>query len=125
MYTAARYVAIGSRICQCAVLRPPETVSEMSSPLAAAALCKGTVMRKSNVALSMFADALVAGPLSSKAEVPMLLTPQSELHAEVAAYLSDANIEHVVLMGGTAALSQAVEDAIEDLGIVVDRMAGE
>ena len=74
---------------------------------------------------TVFADALVAGPLSSKAQVPMLLTPQSELHAEVAAYLSDAHIKHVVLMGGTAALSQAVEDAIEDLGIVVDRMAGE
>ena len=40
-------------------------------------------------------------------------------------YLRDADVTHVVLMGGTAALSDAVEKAIRDLGIVnIDRMAG-
>lgn len=38
--------------------------------------------------------------------------------------LSGAGIEHVVLMGGTAALSDAVEQAVEDLGIDVSRVAG-
>ena len=73
----------------------------------------------------VFADALVAGPLSYKSQVPVLLTPRDELHSGVADYLQDASITHVVLMGGAAALSEGVEKAIRDLGITkVDRMAG-
>ena len=73
----------------------------------------------------VFADALVAGPLSYKAQVPLLLTPRDELHSAVADYLRDADIAHVVLMGGTAALSEDVATAIRELGITeVDRMAG-
>ncbi|WP_419853351.1 cell wall-binding repeat-containing protein [Candidatus Poriferisodalis sp.] len=72
----------------------------------------------------VFADALVAGPFAARGIHPMLLTPPGELHADVAGYLGDAGISHVVLMGGTAALSDAVEQAVEDLGIDVSRMAG-
>ena len=73
----------------------------------------------------VFADALVAGPLSYKAQVPVLLTPPGELHPEVADYLREAEIAHVLLMGGAAALSENVEAAIRALGITnVDRMAG-
>jgi len=72
----------------------------------------------------VFADALVAGPLSAKAHVPVLLTPQDELHNAVAEYLSEAGIRHVLLMGGTAALSATVETGLDQLGISVDRMAG-
>ena len=72
----------------------------------------------------VFADALVAGPLSAKAQVPVLLTPQSELHNAVAEYLSEAGIRHVLLMGGTAALSTTVKADLDRLGISVDRMAG-
>ena len=73
----------------------------------------------------VFADALVAGPLSYKSQVPVLLTPRDELHSEVADYLRDSDTAHVVLMGGTAALSKDVEAAIRRLGITnVDRMAG-
>lgn len=73
---------------------------------------------------TVFADALVAGPLSAKAQVPVLLTPQAELHAGVAGYLSEAGIRHVLLMGGTAAISAEVETALTESGIAVDRMAG-
>ena len=72
----------------------------------------------------VFADALVAGPIAARGIHPVLLSPPDELHADVAAYLGDANIEHVVLMGGTAALSDAVEKSINDLGIDVSRVAG-
>ena len=72
----------------------------------------------------VFADALVAGPLSAHGGHPVLLTPSTELHAAVAEYLASKRIERVVLMGGTAALSQDVEDAIGGLGISVDRIAG-
>ena len=72
----------------------------------------------------VFADALVAGPLSAKAQVPVLLNPRSELHDAVAEYLSEAGIRHVLLMGGTAAVSASVKADLDELGISVDRMAG-
>ena len=72
----------------------------------------------------VFADALVAGPLSAHGGHPVLLTPGAELHAAVADYLVRERIERVVLMGGPAALSQAVENAIGRLGISTDRIAG-
>lgn len=72
----------------------------------------------------VFADALVAGPLSAHGGLPVLLTPSTELHKSVAEYLESKRIERVVLMGGTAALSQEVEGAIDRLGISVDRIDG-
>jgi len=72
----------------------------------------------------VFADALVAGPLSAHGGHPLLLTPSTALHRSVADYLVSKRIERVVLMGGTAALSQEVEDAISKLGISADRVAG-
>ena len=72
----------------------------------------------------VFADALVAGPFAARGSHPVLLTPPDELHTSVADYLESASIEHVVLMGGTAALAEAVETAIADLGVSVTRLAG-
>ncbi len=72
----------------------------------------------------VFADALVAGPLAARGAHPVLLTPQDSLHSAVAGYLQDAGISSVVVMGGTAALSGAVETSISEMGIAVNRMAG-
>ncbi|WP_419932220.1 cell wall-binding repeat-containing protein [Candidatus Poriferisodalis sp.] len=72
----------------------------------------------------VFADALVAGPLSAHRQVPVLLSGSDELHSAVANFLSGAGIERVLLLGGSAALSAEVESAVADLGIAVDRMAG-
>ena len=72
----------------------------------------------------VFADALVAGPFAARGLHPVLLTPPGELHDAVTSYLASVGIEHVVLMGGTAALSDEVEQSIEDLGIAVTRLAG-
>ncbi len=72
----------------------------------------------------VFADALVAGPFAARGIHPVLLTPPDELHADVSGYLGDAGIEHIVLMGGTAALSESVEQSVKDLGIDVSRVAG-
>ena len=72
-----------------------------------------------------FADAIAAGPLSYALEAPLLLTPRSALHPDVAQYLRDARIDHVVLMGGTTALSEDIETAVRGLGIArVDRIDG-
>ena len=72
----------------------------------------------------VFADALVAGPLAAQGKHPVLLSPQARLDEGVEAYLEESGIRHVVLMGGTAALSPAVENSISGLGITVSRMAG-
>ncbi len=72
----------------------------------------------------VFADALVAGPFAARGIHPVLLTPPDELHADVSGYLGEAGISHIVLMGGTAALSESVEQSVKDLGIEVSRMAG-
>lgn len=72
----------------------------------------------------VFADALVAGPIAARGRHPVLLNPSDELHAEVARYLTEARIEHVVVMGGTAALGEAVENAITGMGMSVTRLAG-
>ena len=71
-----------------------------------------------------FADALVAGPFAARGRHPVLLNPTNELHADVARYLTGAQIEHVVIMGGTAALGEAVETAIEGMGMSATRVSG-
>lgn len=73
---------------------------------------------------AVFADALVSGPVSAYGGHPVLLTPPQRLDAGVAAYLREASVEHVVLMGGTAALGQSVERALADLDIEATRLAG-
>ena len=72
----------------------------------------------------VFADALVAGPFAAHGSHPVLLTAPDGLNDGVAGYLSEAGIEHVVLMGGTAALAADVEASIRALGVRVTRLAG-
>ncbi|WP_423915950.1 cell wall-binding repeat-containing protein [Candidatus Poriferisodalis sp.] len=72
----------------------------------------------------VFADALVAGPFAALGTHPVLLSPPDQLHPDVARYLNTAGIDHVAVMGGTAALSAAVETAITELGASVTRLAG-
>ena len=72
----------------------------------------------------VFADALVAGPLAARGPHPVLLTPPDELYEGVADYVQSVGIEHVVLMGGTAALSEAVERGLTDLGVDITRVDG-
>lgn len=71
-----------------------------------------------------FADALAAGPLAYRGEHPILLTRSSELPAAVSTFLSDSSTEHVIILGGNAAVSAAVEDDVTRLGITVERWRG-
>ena len=72
-----------------------------------------------------FADALALGALAYEGQHPVLLTPRAELHSEVAGFLRSADVDHAIIAGGTAAVSRSVEDAIEDLGVSVQRLAGD
>ena len=59
----------------------------------------------------VFADALAAGPLAAAGPHPILLVGPDALHPDVAAYLA-AHADHVIVMGGTDAVTEAVEDQI-------------
>ena len=70
------------------------------------------------------ADALAAGPLAYQGRHPILLTGPSVLDVGVVRLLEASQTEHVVILGGTAAVSAEVERAVEHLGIAVTRWAG-
>ena len=59
----------------------------------------------------VFADALASGPLAASGPYPILLTDRDGLHPAAAAYLA-AHADHVIVMGGTAAVTDAVEKQI-------------
>lgn len=59
----------------------------------------------------VFADALSAGPLGANKGIPILLTTPDELHPTVKDYIA-ANADHVIIMGGPAAISESAEGAV-------------
>jgi len=88
----------------------------------------GTYRREGRTALvatgEVFADALAAGPLAYTGEHPILLTPRSSLDSRVSQFLRSSRTEHVIILGGTAAVLGSVERDIERLGISVERLFG-
>ncbi|MGQ0615664.1 MAG: cell wall-binding repeat-containing protein [Acidimicrobiia bacterium] len=71
-----------------------------------------------------FPDALAAGALAYGAGLPLLLTEPGSLSAPAAAALDDLEIGTVVVLGGTAAVSPAVEDSLRAQGLTTLRVAG-
>jgi uncharacterized repeat protein (TIGR01451 family) len=71
-----------------------------------------------------FPDALAAAPLAVEVGGPILVTPPNELRADVAAELRRLGVRTVYLVGGTAALSPAVADAVAAEGMTVRRLDG-
>lgn len=71
-----------------------------------------------------FADALSGGPLAYASAFPMLLTPRDALSPQAAASINELGIEQVVILGGTAAVSPAVQAELVALGVDVRRLAG-
>lgn len=69
-----------------------------------------------------FADSLSSGAL--QAEGPLLLTPPDGLPDDLVAELTARPPSEAVLLGGRAAVSQAVESQLDDLGIPWRRRAG-
>ena len=57
-------------------------------------------------------DSISAGAWLADTGAPLLLTPQEEVAPVVAQALADLGVSETLLLGGTAALSQAVEDAV-------------
>lgn len=74
-----------------------------------------------------FPDALVAAPLAVARQAPVLLTSASAVPSVVReeARRAMGGTGQVLLLGGTAALSEAVADAFRDEGHQVERIAGD
>ena len=72
-----------------------------------------------------FADALAGGPLAAANGMPILLVTADEVPASTEAALVDLGIEQVAILGGTAAVSDDVETALETIvGNPAVRVAG-
>ncbi|MBS3956938.1 MAG: cell wall-binding repeat-containing protein [Clostridiales bacterium] len=72
-----------------------------------------------------FPDALSASGLAGSFGSPLLLTPPTTLNAGLPAELARLGATRVWLVGGTAAISAGVEEAIRGLGLAVERVSGE
>lgn len=70
------------------------------------------------------ADSAAAGGLAARRGVPILVNPVATLHPAIEQFIRDFQITNVVLLGGTAALSQDVENRLNALGATVSRLAG-
>lgn len=64
------------------------------------------------------------GAVADGAGFPILLTTGSSLSPQAAAGLLNLGIKQVIIMGGTAAVSDTVKSSIEALGITTTRLAG-
>ena len=104
---------------------------------AAAASSTGTVGSVDGLATAIvatgdkFADALSAGPAAWANDLPLYLTPgapSTTLHPATAQGLQARGIRHVIIMGGTQAITNEVENAIKAVGganpIATTRVAG-
>jgi putative cell wall-binding protein len=72
----------------------------------------------------LFADSLASGGVQGKLDAPLLLTPPGSLDPRVTAELDRLGTRRVTIMGGTAAISPSVEQALRSRGYGVDRVAG-
>lgn len=72
-----------------------------------------------------FPDALSVGPIVASLGLPLLLTPAGSTHAVVNSTLEDLDIERVVVVGGSAAVSSDVVLEYEAAGYDVERWGGE
>ncbi|WP_419841942.1 cell wall-binding repeat-containing protein [Candidatus Poriferisodalis sp.] len=72
-----------------------------------------------------FADALALSPLAFAGPHPVLLTRPDQLPAALKEFLADYRIEQVLIAGGPAAVTPAVETELSALGIKVQRLWGQ
>ncbi len=71
-----------------------------------------------------FADALAGGPLSHALGFPILLSGNGVIPQDTVDALEELDIEHIVILGGGAAVSAGLEAALENEGYSTERLAG-
>ena len=72
-----------------------------------------------------FPDALAGGALAVAENAPLLLTDRDRLPTAVESELRRLGVEDVIILGGEQAVSAAVADRLDELGLRVERIAGD
>ena len=72
----------------------------------------------------VFADALAAGPMAYRGQYPILLTPRDRLDRSAFDFLLASDIEHLIILGGTAAVGAAVQQQLAGLDFTIARITG-
>ncbi|WLR41774.1 cell wall-binding repeat-containing protein [Bacillus carboniphilus] len=72
-----------------------------------------------------YADALAGVPLSHKLDAPLLLTESDSLTDVTMDEISRLNASKVIILGGEVAISEDVKASLKDMGISVERIAGQ
>ena len=71
-------------------------------------------------------DAISVGPIANRLLLPVLMTAVGELPNESLDFIEAEDIEHVVIVGGTDAVSEDVESALTEAGVdTITRVAGD
>jgi putative cell wall-binding protein len=72
-----------------------------------------------------YADALAAAPAIAKSKYPLILTPTASLGAAALSTINALGIKNVIILGGTSAVSTAVETSLTTDGVtILQRLAG-
>jgi putative cell wall-binding protein len=71
-----------------------------------------------------FADALAASALAGAHNCPVILTSPGSLSSQAKDLITSLGVSHVQIVGGTAAVSSAVESELASLGVSIERIAG-
>lgn len=69
-------------------------------------------------------DALTAGSLASKLNIPILLTQSDQLNETTKKAINDWKIEKVTIIGGKTQVSETIKETLQNEGLKVDRLAG-
>lgn len=71
-------------------------------------------------------DALAIAPYAYSRQVPIYLTrANGMLRDDVAAQIASSNCSRVIIVGGTAAIPLQTEQQLKDMGLTVERLAGD
>ena len=71
-----------------------------------------------------FADGLAGSVLSTYLDAPIVMTATEELREETESAIEFLDPNEAIILGGEAAISEDVENALEGHGLEVDRIAG-
>ena len=72
-----------------------------------------------------FPDALAGGPLAYLEDAPILLTRSGELPSETALEIERLGAEKAIILGGSGAVSDAVEAELVEMNLATERIGGE
>lgn len=100
-------------------------IAQSDAPDATTAILARAYPADANNPTQGFADALSSGAMAAENEWPILLTDTASMTPVTRSYLEQSQIERVMIVGGTAAVSAAVEQEVRSIVGDVTRIAGD